>query len=84
MEETYRSILPNDGLSDAEVDLIRLEAADRLGPDAAREVISQAVVRFLEEERREIWRRRRGWMLHLIRAIELNLDYDLQVRGIAA
>lgn len=59
------------------------ETVDSLGPEKTKELVSATVSEMLDEERREVWRRRRDQMLHYITVLERNLDYDLAVRNIA-
>jgi hypothetical protein len=84
MEDTCQAVSSIENEVAVETDPNRREAIDRLGPEASGEAISQAIATFMGDEQREIWRRRRETLLHRIRVLENNLDYDLRARGIAA
>jgi hypothetical protein len=59
------------------------ELVDRLGPDATRALVTTAVRQFLADNQREVWRRRRERILHVLTVVEHQLDYDLRARGLA-
>jgi hypothetical protein len=61
----------------------QMELADRIGPEEARVIVRATVNELLADDRREVWRRRREKMIHFLNAVEVNLDYDLRIRGIA-
>ena len=58
------------------------ETNDSLGPEKSKELVDAAVSEMLDDERREVWRRRRDQMMHYISVLERNLDYDLTARNI--
>lgn len=59
------------------------ELVDRLGPEATRALVLTAVRQFLADDQREVWRRRRERVIHVLNVVEHHLDYDLRVRGLA-
>ena len=54
------------------------ELVDQLGPEEARRLINEAIDSFAAMSRQESWSRRRNRILHLTRALERNLDYDIE------
>lgn len=59
------------------------ELVDQIGPELAQELI-QATMMCHPELTAPVWAKRRYDFNHYLNVIEMNLDYDLRSRGIAA
>lgn len=58
------------------------EYADFIEPEAVGVLSLVAVSECMADSRKRVWALRRDALLHRIRVVEMNLDYDLATRGI--